>query len=362
MPVPTEFRLAAACCRWPPSPARDEAVRAAAAAEIDWSRFEAVVARHRIEGLVHDGLARAGIAPPPPLAEALRKAATSIAAENLRYAAEAARLSVRLHEAGVAHLFLKGLVLNALAYGTLAVKRSADLDVAVEPGDAPSAAAAMAAAGFRRAPSPDEAKDELWLKDGLAVELHRALVDSPLMLPSLSVRAPGRTVEVAPGISLPTLRSEEMFAYLAVHGATHAWSRLKWLADLAALLNDCGPDDIAALHRRAVELGAGRAPAQALLLCADLLALDLGPLERELRADRIARWLERVALRAMLRGGGSTELDSLTFGTAAIHLSHLALMPGWRFKRAELRRKLASHGGHPLLAPPRWVWRRFRAA
>ena len=58
MPFPPELLLVTACCRWPPSPEREAAVRDAAAARIDWELFPRVVARHRVEGLVHDGLRR----------------------------------------------------------------------------------------------------------------------------------------------------------------------------------------------------------------------------------------------------------------------------------------------------------------
>jgi len=56
-----EIRLVTACCRWPPSPARDEAVREAAAAITDWPRFLRVVRRHRVTGFVRASLSAAGV-------------------------------------------------------------------------------------------------------------------------------------------------------------------------------------------------------------------------------------------------------------------------------------------------------------
>jgi hypothetical protein len=377
-----EFRLAAACCRWPASARRGEAVRAAASEPgLHWTHFLAVVRRHRVEGLVHDGLGRAGVVAPPPVAEALRKAATSIAAENLRYAGEAGKLARALEDSGVAHLFLKGLTLNILAYGTLAIKKSADLDIVVEPGGLEGAIDAVEALGyacvspFPGATRPQilafaaRAKDTLWLRGSLAIEIHHGFVDSPLMLPEVTVRSPRQVVPVAPGVELPTLAKDELFAYLCVHGATHAWSRLKWIADVGALLAGESPEEIGRLHRRAVEMGAGRATAQALRLAADLFGLPIGEkLERELKGDRTIAYLVRTAKAAMVQGGGVAELDDLVLGTAAIHLSHFRLMPGWRYKRAELRRKLATVAAPgesgaflaPLLAGPRWLWRRLK--
>ncbi len=378
MRFPAEFELAVACCRWPPSPRRDDAVRRAAAG-VDWGHFLKVVARHRVEGLVHDSLGRARIAPPPAVAGRLAAAARGIARENLVFAAEARRLALTMEAAGIPVLFLKGVTLNLLAYGTLAIKKAADLDLAVEPARYPDAIVALRQGGYACiAPGAEASDDEIlagssgnkhsiWSRNGVAIELHSSLVDSPLMLPGLTASEPPRQVEVGPGIVLSTLGREALFAYLCVHGATHAWSRLKWLADLAALMKDEDPAGIEELYRRSLELGADRAGAQALLLCADLFETALSPpLEAELRGDRAHRYLVDVALKSMLRGDAETELDDLTFGTAAIHLSHLRLMPGWRYKAAELKRKLAPGAAAPsllaLAAVPAWLLRRARRA
>ena len=350
-------------------------MRGAAKAGLDWPRFLEIARRHRVEGLVHDGLARAGIEPPPPVAGALRDAATSITVENLRYAAESGRLARAFDRAGIAALFLKGLTLNILAYGTLAIKKSADLDLVIEPGALDRTIDLMEGLGYGCVtPAPgasreeilawtSRAKDTLWLRHGLAVEIHHGFVDSPLMLPGVTVASPRQTVRVAPGVELPTLAKEELFAYLCVHGATHAWSRLKWIADVAALLGGESGAEVERLHRRAVAIGAGRATAQALLLSAELFALPLGAeLRRELQGDRAVRYLARAAMATMLQGDGLAEPGDSALGTAAIHLSHFRLMPGWRFKAAELRRKLGSIEGEgamaPLLAAPRWLLRR----
>ena len=165
------------------------------------------------------------------------------------------------------------------------------------------------------------------------------------------------------GITLQTLAADELFAYLCVHGATHAWSRLKWLADVNALLKDVGDDALVRLHRRSIELGGGRTGGQALLLCNALFGRRLPEaLAAELRADRGTRRIADVALESMVRGGADAELGSQVLGTTAIHLSHLRFERGWRFKASEVARKLGSVGGSPLLALPRWLLRRARGA
>jgi hypothetical protein len=375
MSFPREFDLVAACCRWPPSAEREAAVRASAADPLDWGFLLRIAARHRVQGLVHDGLGRAAIAVPAAAGEALRADATRIARENLAFAAEAHRLRRRFEAAGIDALFLKGVTLNMLAYGTLALKRAVDIDVAMAATAHPAAVAALREAGYEclePGPEADEAeilawtarhKHSAWRRGGLLVELHASLVDSPDLLRGVSLDSPRQEVEVTGGLSLPTLAAEELFAYLCVHGATHGWSRLKWLADVNALLKDSDVAEVARLHRRSVELGGGRSGGQALLLCQALFGRALPErLEKALRSDSGTRHLVAVALDSMVRGGADSELDEQVLGTASIHVSHLRLMPGWRFKAAEIARKLGSTGGGPLLAFPRWLIRRARRA
>jgi hypothetical protein len=375
MTFPREFDLVAACCRWPPGAGREAAVRSAAAAAVDWSLVLRIAARQRVEGLVHDGLARAGIDVPAEAGDALRSAATRIARENLAFAAEAHRLRTRLEAAGADALFLKGVTLNMLAYGTLALKRAVDIDLAVAAAAQPAAIAALRGSGYEcLEPGPEAGEAEIlawtgrhkhsaWRRGALLVELHASLVDSPDMLRGVRLDSPRQEVEVTGGLSLPTLAPDELFAYLCVHGATHGWSRLKWLADVNALLKHADEAELTRLHRRSVELGGGRSGGQALLLCRALFGRALPErLEAALRSNSGTRHLVAVALDSMVRGGADAELDEQVLGTASIHLSHLRLMPGWRFKAAEIARKLGSTGGRPLLALPRWLLRRARRA
>jgi hypothetical protein len=137
---------------------------------------------------------------------------------------------------------------------------------------------------------------------------------------------------------LPTLAGDELFAYLCVHGASSAWFRLKWIADLAALLSSCSPGEIARLYERSQQLGAGRPTAQALLLASATFGTAAGSdLERRLTAKPVNRWLANAAWRQLTRDSEPTQVR---FGTATIHLIQLLLLPGPGFKLRELARQL----------------------
>ena len=82
-----------------------------------------------------------------------------------------------------------------------------------------------------------------------------------------SIMAASRDVLLTDTTGLRTLGDEDLFAYLCMHGALHWWNRLKWLADVNALLASTPEDNIERLVRAAEARGTGRAAAQALLLC-----------------------------------------------------------------------------------------------
>lgn len=390
MPAKGEFALVLACAAWPPSPARNLAVSRSAAGAIDWPRLLRIARRHRIEGLVHDGLKRAEIGLPPEIAAELREASAAIARDNLAFAAESIRLQGLLEEAGTQFLFVKGVTLGVLAYGTLGVKHAWDIDLLVAPEDVLATAELLTGAGYRRIrPDPDLSpeqfriwnalsKESTWRNDrtGLHVEIHHALVDNPHFLAGVSLSSPRQAVRIGSGAMLATLSTDHLFSYLCAHGASHAWSRLKWLADIAALLKEMTPAEISHLHARALELGAGRSAASALILCSELLGLALPPeLEAQLYRDRAALWLARIGLNRMLTGNGETELHSTALGTVPLHLSYFLFLPGWRYKLQELRRKLLSPADrstirlprglrflYPLMLMPRWLAYRVRLA
>ncbi|HEX8380682.1 MAG TPA: nucleotidyltransferase family protein [Allosphingosinicella sp.] len=357
MHLPPEFQLVAACCRWPPSPARDEALAAAAAGGVDWALVLRIAERHRVEGLVWSALSRSAAPVPEDVGERLQAAAARIVRQNLVLTGESLRLTALLERAEVRHLFVKGVTLGVLAYGSIGPKMGWDIDLLVPLESVEAAAAALESAGYRLAlPAGPRARERLglwhrhwkesvWAKpDGnLTVELHSRLNDNPLLLPEIGSDSPRQQVEVSKGRSLATLRTDELFAYLCVHGASSAWFRLKWIADVGALLGSSPPAEIERLYRRSQALGAGRAPAQALLLCERLFATELpAALAAELRSDPVNRWLLAVSLRKLAGRTITAELDEKLLGTGTIHLMQFALLPGLKFKFAELRRQLVN--------------------
>lgn len=339
-----EFSLALDCCR-----SHFGGASESDASAVDWARFVQLVRFHRIQGLAWDFLSTSRILVPTAAQQALREDAAAIAAANLRAAVECRRLLGAFEAAGQPILFLKGLALGVLAYGSPSLKSGIDIDVLVDPAQLTEAAAILGQLGYGREAGngrrPIDAwhkqrKDSAWTWAGtsLVVDLHSRLTDNPRLLSGITVHSPRQLVDVGGGIRLPTLAHDETFAHLAVHGASSAWFRLKWISDFAAWISSLAEGELEKIYRRSLQLGAGRAAGQALLVADALFAslADSPSLHTELCDDRATRVLVRAAL-AQLRG--TREPTAHFGGTLRIHWTQFLLLPGPRFKLGELARQ-----------------------
>ena len=345
-----ELRLLLLCVRWPLSPAELRRIATESTLPLDWAHFLALLRRHRVAGLVARALRRAGVVLPPQAAATLRALASSTAMQAMALSVESLRLQRLLAGAGVDALFLKGSSLAVLAYGDLTVRHSKDVDLLVPRANIPQAFQALQQGGYQAAfdiGSLSPEKRSLWFRNskamdwthtqtGAQLELHWRLTDQ-LLLQDMFATGQHRPVLLTGGQGLQTLPPDPLLAYLCIHGAMHGWMRLKWLADVYALLPH-EPEACEVIYRRLLQLHAGRAAGLALLLCNDLFSLQLpATLRQELLRAPVLRLLRRSALRLLERGGESAELEELPFGTTSVYLSRLLLGGGVRHLLGELQ-------------------------
>lgn len=383
--TPRELSLAAACCIWPQSERRLGAVREAAVQPLDWDRFLRVVRRQRVAGLVHDGLTRASVAIPIATKRLLAAMAMGDARQNLKFAAEALRLQAVFEEARIPILFVKGVTLAHLVYGNIGIRHSKDIDFLVSPQDAPAALKLLDEAGYKRIQPPAELSDaQFWRwfpigkecefvhrESGVQIELHWRLTNNPFLLRG-DIGQTQRVVPLAGRPGLRTLSNEELFPYLCAHGANDAWFRLKWLADIGAILEQKNQADIESLYWSAESRGVGRCAAQAMLLCERLFKTPLpSDLLKRFNESRLLRCLEGMAFDALAGGGAHREMEDRPFGTTRINLSQYLLRRGWRYRLAEFRNQFTNIEDmmllrlppnlaflYPWLRIPLWLWRR----
>jgi hypothetical protein len=230
-------------------------------------------------------------------------------------------------------LVVKGPVLAIDAYGDPAIRSYGDLDLLVRQRDIRSATEALVGAGYE-ATVPLSAIDARKIPgqflfrtpdSRLLVELHNDLTLRyfPRRLPIEEFFARQTRVPLD-GHEVPALSLEDELVYICVHGATHLWERLGWIADVAALVTRHRDIDWQAASKTARQVGAERMLATGLCLASDLLRASLpapvlATLKRDAGAARLAAyvraWLaegghkppglfERAVFRLRMRGNG----------------------------------------------------------
>lgn len=314
---------------------------------------------------------------PPGITERAHRTTTSA----LRNAGEALRLQAMLEKVGIQPLFLKGSALAVRAYGSIAVRDSIDIDMAVPPADVHRAWSVLEATGYRMTaparplpPGPLRTYQKI-SKDSahhhrqrkVRVELHWRLSDagSGAMPPTCA----WRMVEIPGAGALRTLADPALFAYLCTHGAGHGWARLKWLADIAALLG-ASEDKGVSLWAAAQANGAARPAASAIMLSNAIFETPLPPGFFAPRSIRL-RLLNALALRVMTAGGGARELTDTPWNSVVEPAATLLTLSSWRDGWSQVRRvaipaedvvllRLPSGLGllYPLLRVPLWIWKR----
>jgi hypothetical protein len=319
-----EFLLLVACCRWPLSQHRLAAIRDAAKHVRHWDEFPNILRRHRVIGLVTEGFRSAGIAPPKSVADELAARMERYTYHRRHLIAETARLQGLLAAAGIPVIVLKGAALERLVFKQLAAKQTRDIDLLVPPECAEASLRIIEGAGYalsrpakglngaqRRALIRYSREIELVDPDkNLRIELQWRAADNPLLLKGIDAHTATQSVSLSNSATVRTLALEDLFAYLCTHGARHAWSRLKWLADLNALLVSINAE-IEHLYRHAQKLGAGLCAAQALLMCQQLLGLKVpAALALELQTNKRCQKLVAIAMAAVIAPQATTDRGS----------------------------------------------------
>lgn len=240
-----ELRLIVASVRRALGNGSNEAVRDAARAQIDWTKFVELVGKHGVAPLVHVALQATSGAAPERVAGWLRvtNAATVLHHKTSVEPTLALALDL-LHQAGLRPIVLKGGALAYTAYPNPQYRTLADIDLLLEPGDLDCGHAALIGGGFEVADvgtpighhhlppylSPDRK---------FAVELHAHLVNngSPYALSLAPLAGRARVDQLGPR-SAHVLSPADMLFHVCIHlayGHRYQWYPVRTLADILAI-------------------------------------------------------------------------------------------------------------------------------
>lgn len=346
-PDPT-FSLMLATLRWPDDVARRSAIAHRASAAIDWKRFLALASRHRASPLAIQGLISAEIALPAWTSTQLEDARKHALFGEMTIARRLEQLQQRLADGAIQAIALKGPALSLRAFGQLGLRTYRDLDLLVNEADLASVGTLLIEDGYEFVePSPRNSTDlSAWAKDhkdmvlrhpltGQLIEVHWRLFDNRALMPVRELSSPVR-LGLAPLEASLVLPADVELRYLCLHGALHGWSRLRWLADINAMIAHVPRKSMPAIIRSA-DGRISPAVSQALILCRELLGAVFPPdIDRILARSRRGRWLARLAWSEILRSG-TEELEAVHLGSTVKNLSHYALLDDARSLFEEVR-------------------------
>lgn len=296
------------------SPVRDtSSERGRAVGRLNWNALLTLAAGHGVLGLLATFLRDSPFEGVPAQARArLQDRVRAQQLFNLAQTAELFRILNDFSSEGIETVLIKGPVISLLAYGGPAVRSYADLDLLVPHRAILNASRRMTALGFTsRVPDsaivagriPGEFRFT-HKASGQIAELHteRTLryYPRPLPLEDLLIRKRYLTLDGRP---VPALSLEDELVLNCVHGATHLWERLIWIADVAALVTRYPEIDWQKVRQATKSYGATRMLHVALQLGATLLSAKLPPeMAEEIKRDllaaelcrQVARWLPQA--------------------------------------------------------------------
>jgi hypothetical protein len=275
-----EMQLLLSCCRSHVSGKGDE--ESSTFSSLDWAAFLELVDRHRVYPFAYRNLSRFGPEEIPDyVVERLSDRVERNTRRALALTSEFVRLFKSFKQKDIPLFPLKGPILALQIYEDVGQRHAGDLDLLVAPQHIEKADQILCDEGFKRL-NPDfllsPREQALFLRVGdhfaysgndsqIKVELHWWWNSNPYLFPLdiEQVWKHGQTVTVA-DTQLKTLISDDMLLYLCSHGARHAWSRLFWLCDVAALVWKNPSFNWTWLMDRAVDLNVGRSLAEGLVM------------------------------------------------------------------------------------------------
>ena len=221
-------------------------IRALAESKPNWAAFLSAAADHGVAPLVCHRLDEvAGDLLPLVWRERFRQEFARNARRNLFLSAELFRVLAALERRGVRAVPFKGPILAAQAYGDIALRQFADLDIVLPHLEVLEAHHTLESLGFRsensgrasaEGPVPGQYAYRKNSPEAL-IELHteKTMRYLPVPLDWEALRSRFDSVSVG-GRRVRTFGLEDTILLLCVHGTKHFWNRLGWICDIAELV------------------------------------------------------------------------------------------------------------------------------
>jgi hypothetical protein len=205
---------------------------------VDWNALVRLSLWHGVLPLVRRHVA--GCTPetiPDLVRERIESHGVAIAGANQRLLLELLELLEIFARAGLPTVSLKGPLLAATVYGDVSARQLTDLDIFVPPERSAEAADLLRARGHLVRSQQATGFDTYRESDGLSIDVQWALGQREWCLPvDLAELWPRLEQTAIEGRIVQQPRPDDYLRFLCAHGATHCWCALKWIADVAMLV------------------------------------------------------------------------------------------------------------------------------
>ncbi len=229
---------------------RRENLRQLASRDLDWNVIVGTAKKHGVAQLVYHHLAQSGVfSRGDPRLAPLCARAFATTANSVLLARELVDVLARFEQASIAAVPYKGPLLAVSLYRSLALRECTDLDVLVRPDELLRAREVLVLSGYEPELGLTRTQERDLIRTGveyrlrfdrpiragrLAFELHWRI---PATFP-LDNRALWQRLQSSMLLDrrLPQFAPEDLLLILCVHGLYHAWNTLKWISDIAQLV------------------------------------------------------------------------------------------------------------------------------
>ena len=186
---------------------------------------------------------------PKTTLDQLKAASNAIACRNLSLTGELLKLLNLFRERGIRALPLKGPALAAAAYGNLSLRQFCDLDILVPKEDMLKAKEVLTLHGYHPKLDLTAGEEAAYLKshhdykfvraqDSVVVEIQWGVTQWSFAFPfDFEDAWKHRQVISVAGASVLNIAPEILLLMLCVHGTKHRWEQLKWICDIAEMVD-----------------------------------------------------------------------------------------------------------------------------
>ena len=228
--------------------AATEQVRQLLHADLDWDYLRSQADRHNLLPLLHQHLSDFQDLVPAAVMAQLRSDVGNITRRSIYLTGELLKLLEILEANKLDAVPFKGPTLAAIAYGDVGLREFADLDILVRKDDLARVMELLSDNGLQPTPALTTSQQAALRRFECAhnfgdegkvlfdVHWNFAAPYSSFKLPVDRIWERRQRVSIG-GRQLLTLSSEDLLLVLCLHGATHFWERLGWIADVAALIS-----------------------------------------------------------------------------------------------------------------------------